>query len=216
MKAAKPKKPIKATKPAKATRRPAPKTRPLLPPPLELICKGLATLDAMMSEDWDSRYYSFNQAWNTKSTQRMASMRNGEGDEWFIVFDKSGVFVKAFWHEHPHEDVAKIYKGLPKALMSQLKEQAFSMEHVTFGGWHDGTTWTLRGNAAPPTNELAILTGDPEKYRAYAKPYFEAELPIDAVAHVLAGKKLDAKLVKRISTERTLAELKADLAEIGY
>ena len=43
-----------------------------------------------------------------------------------------------------------------------------------------------------------------------------ATLPIDAVAHVIAGKKLDAKLVKRISTERTLAEWKADPAEIAY
>lgn len=190
----------------------------VLPPPVELerICKGLAALDAMMSEEWDARYYSFNQAWNTSSKQRMASMRNGEGDEWFIVFDPRGVFLKAFWHEYPHENVAEIYKGLPAALSSQLAEPAFSMQHVTFGGWHDGTTWTLRGNAAPMADELAILTGDPEKYRAYAEAYFEAALPVDAVAHVLAGKKLDAKLVKRISTERTLAELKADLAEIGY
>ena len=85
------------------------------------------------------------------------------------------------------------------------------MQHVTFGGWHDGTSWTLRGNAVPMADDLSILTGDPEKYRAYAADYFGATLPIDAVAHVLAGKKLNAKLVKRISTERTLAELKAGL-----
>jgi len=102
---------------------------------LERICKGLAALDAMMSGEWDYRHYSFDQAWNTKLSQRMASMRNGSGDQWFILFDRAGVFVKAFWHEYPHEDATKIYAGLSPKLLPQLKEPAFSMQHVTFGGW---------------------------------------------------------------------------------
>lgn len=170
----------------------------------------------MISEEWQDRYYSFNHAWNTKAKQRMASMRNGSGDEWFMVFEPGGVFLKGFWHEYPHEDVAKIYKGLPKKFLPQLKEPAFSMEYITFGGWHDGTTWTLRGNTEVMREQLEILSGDPETYRAYAADYFEVDLPVDAIAHVLAGKKLDAKLVKRITTDRTLADLKDDLAEIGY
>jgi hypothetical protein len=186
------------------------------PPDLERICKGLAALDAMMSEDWESRYFSFNQAWNKRAKQRMASMRNGSGDDWFLVFEPGGVFLKAFWHEYPHEDVAKIYSGMPSTLRPQLKEPAFSMEYVTCGGWHDGTAWTLRGNTQPMREQLEILSGDPEKYCAYAAEYFEVDLPVDAIAHVLDGKKLDAKLVKRITTKRTLADLKADLAEIGY
>ncbi len=188
-----------------------------LPAPAELerICKGLAALDAIMSEDWGDRYYSFDRNWNAKAKQRMASMRNGSGDDWFIVFAPAGVFVKSFWHEYPREKVAELYAGLPAKLASQLSEGAFDMEHVTFGGFHDGKAWTLRGNAVPMAEELAMLSGDPAKYVAFAADYYEEKLPRAAVAHVLAGKKLDAKLVASISTERTLAELKADLAEIG-
>lgn len=202
----------------KPTLKKAPITKLPSPQELERICKGLAALDAMLMEEWQDRYYSFNHAWNTKSKQRMASMRNGSGDEWFMVFEPGGVFFKAFWHEYsPYEDVTKLYKGLPTKLLPQLKEPAFSMEYVTFGGWHDGKTWTLRGNSTGPMQEqLEILTGDPEKYRTYAASYFEVDVPSDAIAHVLAGKKLDAKLVKRITTERTLADLKSDLAEIDY
>lgn len=171
----------------------------------------------MMSEEWQDRYYSFNHAWNPKAKQRMASMRNGSGDESFMVFEPGGVFLKAFWHEFPREDVTKIYKGLPTKLLPQLKEPAFSMEYVTFGGWHDGTSWTLRGNAEGPMQEqLEILTGDPETYRAYAADYFGVDLPVDAIAHVLAGKKLDAQLLERITPDRTLADLKDELAEIAY
>lgn len=193
---------------------------PTLPSPrdLERICKGLATLDAMLMEEWQDRYYSFNHAWSTGSQQRMASMRNGCGDEWFMVFEPSGAFLKAFWHDEiDYEDPAKLYAGLPAQLQPQLTEPAFAMENVTFGGWHDGTTWTLRGNATGPMHEqLEMLTGDPATYRAYAADYFQVDVPADAIAHVLGGKELDANLLKRIGSTRTLAELKDDLAEIAY
>lgn len=93
-----------------------------LPPPtdLERICKGLAALDAMLCEEWQDRYYSFDHAWAPKLGQRMASMRNGHGDDWFMVFEAGGVFMKAFWHEYPHADVATIYEGLPTSLKAQL------------------------------------------------------------------------------------------------
>lgn len=171
----------------------AAKSKLSLPPPadLERICKGLAALDAMLSEEWQDRYYSFDRTWSTKANQRMASMRNGHGDDWFMVFEPAGVFLKALWHEYPLESAAEIFDGLPTGLRPQLNEPAFSMERVTFGGWHDGKRWTLRGNAIPMTDDLAILTGDPETYRAYAASYFEVDPPVDAIAHVLAGKKLD-------------------------
>ena len=189
-----------------------------LPPPsdLERICKGLATLDAIMASDWEDRSYSFNARWNAKKKVRMASMRNGSGDDWFIAFTPAGTFVKSFWHEYKPVAAATIYAGLPKALEPQRKEPAFEADLVTWGGWHDGEAWTLRGDAKPLKDELAILTGAGKIYRAYAASYFEAKVPLDAIEHVLAGKPLTAALVARVSSEQTLADLRADLTEIGY
>ena len=143
-------------------------------------------------------------------------MRNGEGDQWFIVFESGGVFLKAFWHEHDHKSAEEVYADLPESLRAHVAEPAFSMEYITFGGWHDGTKWTFHGEPGPMTEELEMLAGDPETYRAYAADYFGATVPVDAIAHVLAGKKLDDDLIRRISTERALAELKRDLDEIAY
>ena len=187
------------------------------PADLERICKGLAALDTMLQDDWEYRYYSFDKAWNTKRKERMASMRNGSGDEWFIVFSPSGVFVKAFWHEYETEDADVIFEGLPAKLAQNRKEPAFwadGDDALTFGGFHDGKKWTLRGNAKPMKDDLAILTGEAKHYRAYAKQVHEIDVPLDAIDEVLGGKKPDAKLAARINSDCTFADLKDDLAEI--
>lgn len=186
------------------------------PRDLERICRGLATLDAIMSSEWEARYYSFNAAWDPAAQVRMASMRNGSGDDWFIAFTPHGTFVKAFWHEHPLTPAATVYAGLPAALQPQRDEPAFTTDQVTWGGWHDGSAWTLRGDPAPLADELAMLAGDAAAYRDYAAAYFEATVPLEVIVHVLAGAPLDASIVASVNDERSLAELRADLVEIGY
>lgn len=46
---------------------------------IRALSRALAMLEAILSPDWEGRYYSFNSRWAPK--QEMASMRNGEGDE---------------------------------------------------------------------------------------------------------------------------------------
>ncbi len=147
-------------------------------------------LDAILMPEWEHRYFSFNGAW--APGKRMASMRNGSGDDRFTCFSADGVFFKAFWHAYAREDPERVFAGLPERLTPELAEPAFSNDRVTFGGWHDGGTWTLRGNAEPVADDLAILGGDPARYREYAAEYFEVDVPLDVIAHVLAVRPLDA------------------------
>lgn len=189
-----------------------------LPAPAELerITRGLATLDAILSDDWEMRYYSFNRRWS--KAERMASMRNGSGDEWFLVFSRAGAFLKGLAHEYPAGEPDEIYRGMPATLAKCLTEPAFSIDDTTYGGWCV-TTWELRcaPNVKPiMTEHLALLDGDPARYRRYASDYFEVDVPLEAIAEVLAEQRLDQKLVTRINAERSLGDLKADLDEIGY
>lgn len=184
---------------------------------LERACRGLAVLDAILCEEWDLRLYSFNAGWDVKTGERMASMRNGCGDEWFLVFSGAGAFLKAYWHEYAREDAGAIYEGLPTALAALREEPSFSMDDVTFGGFHDGEDWVLRGNSAPMEFDLVLLDGDAEAYQAYAASYFEVDdLPLEAIRHVLSGEPLDERTVVALRSERTLSDLAADLAEAGY
>lgn len=103
-----------------------------------------------------------------------------------------------------------VYAGLPKAMAPQLKEPAFSMQDISFGGYF-ADKWTLRGDAKALDDALELLQGDAETYRRFAEDVFEQTLPLDAIAQVLHG----GKLLKRLKSERTLDEMQDDLEEIG-
>lgn len=54
-------------------------------------------LDAILGPDWERRYCSFHGRW--ADGEEMASMRNGSGDEYTIVFSAAGACVRGFCHE---------------------------------------------------------------------------------------------------------------------
>jgi hypothetical protein len=152
----------------------------------------------------------------------MASMRNGMGDEWFLVFvgtHEPGihVFVKAFFHELPRADPSEVYRDCPEILKGQLHEAAFSMDDVTFGGFFaPGRGWTLRGDVDAMADVQGFLSGDAETYRAYAADCYEVELPLEAIERVLRGAPLDSELLHALGADRTVGELEEDRVEIGY
>ncbi len=64
---------------------------------IRCITQSLAMLDAILCPEWEYRYYSFNSAWGP--SEEMASMRNGSGDDWFLLLDATGAALKGFAHE---------------------------------------------------------------------------------------------------------------------
>jgi hypothetical protein len=66
---------------------------------LRRLSQSLAMLDAIISPQWEFRYYSFNSTWG--SGEMMASMRNGSGDDYFLLFNAAGAILKGFAHESP-------------------------------------------------------------------------------------------------------------------
>src|SRR6476646_10772926 len=68
------------------------------PTELRELGKSVAMLDAIVfPDDWESRYHSFNAKWSRK--EQLFSMRNGEGDFYFILFGKPGAVLHGFAHE---------------------------------------------------------------------------------------------------------------------
>ena len=186
-------------------------------------------LDAILSPDWQGRYYSFNACWG--DDEAMASMRNGSGDEWFLHFASWGAALKGLAHESPlardRTLPERIRRTLPPSFASFLQEPAFCLDQTSFCLWRepDELAWNVVRTAAgelPLPDEdgsaelLTILDGQPPTYQAWAEEYYERAVPLAGVRAVYEHRPLDQALLDLLHSGLTLADLAADAAEIGY
>src|SRR6266545_3544798 len=108
---------------------------------LKRLLQSMAMLDAILSPEWQYRYYSFNSKWSRG--EQMGSMRDGCGDDFFALFNKHGCFLKGFDHEammSPYGQKPKrvwpgVLDAVPEEFADELKQPAFSMEDTTFCIW---------------------------------------------------------------------------------
>lgn len=200
---------------------------------LEKRAQSLAMLDAILSADWDSRYFSFNSRWDAKLGERMASMRNGSGDEYFLLFSAQGAILKGFDHESAMSPWlradgavwAGVLDHVPNEFASFLTEPAFNMKDTTFCIWRalGDSTWSV-GPVAWPEGEdpdgserlLWALDGSAETYFDFASDYFEVSPDLETIERVFRHEVLTPELVGRLNSERDFAECLRDAEEIGY
>ncbi|MEU4219689.1 hypothetical protein [Actinoplanes sp. NPDC026623] len=196
--------------------------------------QALATLDAIMSPDWESRYFSFDSRWGPE--EEMASMRNGSGDAYSIVFSPAGAFIRGFDHESvmsPYRS-GQMWPGLvaavPDVFAGSLNEPAFSHKDGVLEAtvclwrqrgddrWHTGDIELPDGDDPDGANGLfeTLLDGTGIAYQRFAQDYYEATVHEDAVAEILALSSLTDELVQRLNPDARLADLAEDLAEIRY
>ncbi|MFJ4515648.1 hypothetical protein [Streptomyces sp. NPDC088816] len=198
-------------------------------------CRSLAMLEAVLSPEWEDRCYSFDDHWSEKES--MASMRNGSGDEYSIVFSSAGAYVRGFDHESPMSPYAGdgpwpgVLDEVPGVFRSCIEEPAFSDEDgmpvVTVcmwretgdGGWRAGAIDFPDGVTGDPdgAGHLFHLLVDrsPEAFQRWAEDYYEVPVDLEAVRHVFASRPLTEEVVRALNSEIGLADLVEDIAEIG-
>lgn len=167
--------------------------------PLRRQLQSMAMLDAILSPEWEYRYYSFNAGW--REGEQMGSMWNGGGDEFFALFIQHGCFLKGFAHEAQMSpwavDPPRVWPGVLEAVPPEfaecLEEPAFNMEDTTFCIWrrHEDASWQHGPVQWPDGPDpdgsselLALLDGRPETYQEWAEGYYEQEVRREAVAHI--------------------------------
>lgn len=188
-------------------------------------------LDAILCPDWEYRYHSFNTKW--AEGEKMASMRDGGGDHYFILFSKAGAIIKGFAHEseawrhaiEKGQPVPGVFDGVPEEFAEFLTEPAFSTDESTFCLWRrptdpiwmTGSIGSLEGEDPDGSaGLLRLLDGDPRTYLAWAESYFEVSVARPAVDHVFAHRLLTEDVVKALNQEMSLADLADDVSEIAY
>ncbi|MET8102581.1 hypothetical protein ABZV29_40135 [Streptomyces sp. NPDC005236] len=200
------------------------------------LCRSHAMLDAILSPDWESRYYSFNAAW--AEGEETASMRDGSGDEYSIVFSAAGVYVRGFGHESPMSPYGRdgepwpgVIDDVPEVFKPFVEERAFTDEdgvpvvtaclwrETTDDQWHHGTIDFPSDRADPDgATKLFELLVDrsPEAFQRFAEDYYEVAVDLGTVRDVYALRPLSEKLVSSLNEEVSLAKLAQDISEIGY
>ena len=64
---------------------------------LQSLCKSVSVLEAIICQDWDYRYFSYQKDWS--ETEEFCEMRNGQGDQILIAFNNQNVVINGFAHE---------------------------------------------------------------------------------------------------------------------
>ncbi|WP_107054609.1 hypothetical protein [Streptomyces sp. NRRL S-350] len=195
-------------------------------PDLRDRCRALAALDAILSpDDWEARHHSFDASWDEDEREELASMRNGQGDDWIVVFSPAGAYGRGFDHEAPN--APELLAAVPEEFRRFAEEPAFGDEDgptVTVCFWRAPDDGDWEGVTAAPGGDglrnlwKPLLDGSAEAYRAWAEDYFEPEhdLDPDAIGHVLALRPLTPAVVAALNPDADLEELAEDLVEIGY
>lgn len=199
------------------------------------LCRSMAVLEAILSPEWESRYHSFDTSWSPG--EEMASMRNGSGDEYSIVFSAAGAYIRGFDHESVMSPYGNdgpwpgVLDSVPGVFRHCVEEPAFcdedGMPVVTACLWREAgdDRWRV-GEIEYPDGEsdpdgaahLFGLLVEPsaEAFRRFAEDYYEVPVDLDAVRHVHALRPLTQAVVTALNADLTLKDLAEDLAASRY
>jgi hypothetical protein len=198
--------------------------------------RAMAMLDAILCREYRFRYYSFDLAWS--STEALASMDNGSGDEYSIVFSPVGAYARAFDHESPMSpwrcDPPEAWPGLfdmvPEVFRQFVQEPSFCEEgiplatacfwrHASAPDWSAGEVEIPSGiDDADGAGQLfhVLVGGTAEAYGRFAERYYQVTADLAAIQHVYDLKPLTPAVAWALNPDVQLGDLAEDIAQIGY
>ncbi|MEU7004847.1 hypothetical protein [Nonomuraea sp. NPDC046570] len=195
----------------------------------------MAVLEAILSPEWSSRYHSYDAGWGPG--EEMASMRDGSGDEYSIVFSAAGAYVRGFAHEAEMSPYGNdgpwsgVLDSVPEVFRPCVREPAFcdedGMPVVT------ACLWRATGDDRWRVGEIDYPDGvsdpdgaaylfarlvdpSPEAFRRFAEDYYEVPVDLDAVRDVYALRPLTQTVVTALNADLSLEDLADDLAAARY
>ena len=197
-----------------------------LPPPAiaRRNALAMAVLDAVLSPDWQHRYYSFQADWD--DSEWMASMRDASGDHWFMIgIDTVGLAIKVLAHESEAYAAGSPNPLLIDAIPTQFHgsfrdEEAFELEDVSFVAWcwEKDMRWKYARTGLPDGAEplLNTLSWGADAYRRWAGDYYKQPVSAAVVDAIFAGEPLTESLARQLNPTARWNQIRNEVAETGY
>ncbi len=191
---------------------------------LKKICKAISVLDAIICQEWEYRYYSYNCDWD--KNEELFEMRNGSGDKMLVLFRNDGCIINGFAHELQVQSKQKLTLNLPVIYEEFIFNEPVKTIGTTFCLWtNEQNKWQvgLIENFNDNSEEmLDVFDGNPQTYIDWATHYFEGDfiksgIPFDTVSKIYSGQTLTKEMIFTIvESLNDWEQLESDLNEIGY
>lgn len=191
---------------------------------LKAVCKAISVLDAIISQEWEYRYYSYNAKWGEH--EECFEMRDGSGDHMLILFCEAGCVINGIAHEYKQPDKAIVTEGLPAVFNEfifgepvQSLGTTFCLWTTSFNQWQSGPLDNYEDGSEDLLN---IFDDEPQTYIDWASDYFEegckdAGISLETVTQIYEGQPLTKAMVLSVVNDLEDWELlRKDLDEIGY
>jgi len=174
-----------------------------LPPPNELERRSrvIAFLDTLIEPDRSLRYFDFDPKW--AKGERLASMRSGEGDHYFIWFGRAGALVRGKHGRTTAVTDDRLFAELPRALFPARREPAFQLGGDSLAAWWttgaDAWSFAIDPKRGGAGQLLIALDGAAKTFASYAREYHELTLGARALVALFDGAPIRADLIASLS-----------------
>lgn len=191
---------------------------------LQNICKAISVLDAIICQEWEYRYYSYNSKW--AENEEFCEMRDGSGDLMNILFLENQCVINGFAHEFQHNKKSDLTQGMPEIYHEFIFGEPVASLGTSFCLWtNNAENWevgVIKDYNDNSEDLLAIFDGNPQTYIDWASEYFddsykESGIPLEIVTKIYQGEILTKEMVLSIVAEiEDWQLLEDDLKEINY
>jgi hypothetical protein len=202
---------------------------------LRAACQSMALLDAIVEQDWNLRYYSFEVNAGPEQNIAIGSMRNAAGDELHAIFGKNGCLIRGFVRScsmvPTTDEPPKVFPGVLDDVPPEFPDclAAFHSDR-----WRDITFCVWRENSAPAWQHgkinfpegpdpdgsellFAGYDGKPETYQRWAEEYYRPRpISLEAVRQLFEHHPLTDAVIRVLNPYRTREELEEEMRYIGY
>lgn len=177
--------------------------------------RGIALVEAIIMPEWENRYFSFNKNWNVEKNEEMASMRDGSGNGYFLLFYPHGIVGKVI-HQGINYNCSNISSEIPECFDSFKNEPAFIKDRASFFFWRKTSDlfWKVLPGILTDYPLLKFLVGGIRHYHTWAERYYEKKIDLTSLKQVYECLSVSEKNLHYLNVDLQMEDLEDDLIEI--